>query len=145
MLTSTSRCEPAERRSAPRGTREGGGRPRGPRPARRRSTSTANSSRPRRAIESSPLSTWWKRLPTSCNNASPISRPRVSLTGFETVEVHDEHDELALGVSCLGDGLGEGVAEIDLVGEPRQRIMQGLVADLALEELAAGFWRPSAG
>ncbi len=58
---------------------------------------------------------------------------------LETVEVHDENDELTVGLSRLGDGLGEGVAEIDLVGEPCQRIMQGLVADLALEELAAGF------
>ena len=98
-------------------------------------TSTANSSRSSLATESPSRSTFCTRLPNSCSNRSPIWRPRVSLTCLNRSRFNTNTASSRVRVRRLGDRARQVVAEKDPVRQPGQRVVHGLAAHLALEQL----------
>ena len=86
---------------------------------------TANSSPPRRATRSSSRSTPWMRCATISSSRSPTWWPRVSLTSLKRSR-SSSATEKRVQVRTL-DGLGQPLQQELAVGQPGQRVVQGLV------------------
>ena len=55
---------------------------------------------------------------------------------LEPVQVHDEHGQLGAALLRLGDRLGDALVKKGAIWEPGQSVVQGLTANLALDDLA---------
>ena len=100
------------------------------------SSSTANSSPPRRATVSEERVVLTMRCATACSRRSPASWPRESLMFLKLSRSRNMTATEALAALRQRERVLHPVAEQVAVGEQRQRIVEGELAQLLLERLA---------
>ena len=97
---------------------------------------TANSSPPKRAAVSPPRRQSVRRLATATRRLSPAAWPRLSLTSLKSSRSRKSTARRGLGPGRPVEGVLETVPEQGPVGQPAQRVVEGLVLELLLQALA---------